>query len=103
MKINYEAARLLTWKAAWEADQGMDNNISASCAKAFATDYGMKTASDALQVFGGYGYATTYLIEKLFRDARVYQIYEGTSQIQHLIIGRWMLSKYAPIFDVPYR
>ncbi|MFX1466310.1 MAG: acyl-CoA dehydrogenase family protein [Promethearchaeota archaeon] len=103
MKINYEAARLLTWKAAWEADQGMDNNISASCAKAFATDYGMKTASDALQIFGGYGYSTSYLIEKLFRDARVYQIYEGTSQIQRLIIGRWMLSKYDPIFDVPYR
>ena len=99
MKMNYEAARLLTWKAAWEADQGEDNTISASCAKAFASDQGMKTASNALQIFGGYGYTTNYLIEMLFRDAKLYQIYEGTSQIQRMIIGRHMLSKYAPIFD----
>jgi len=102
MKINYEAAKLLTWKAAWEADNGRDNTISASCAKAFATDYGMKTASDALQIFGGYGYTTNYLIEKLFRDAKLYQIYEGTSQIQRMVIGRYMLSKYIPIFDKTY-
>jgi len=60
----YEAARLLTWKAAWEADNGMDNTISASCAKAFATDYGMKTASDALQIFGGYGYTTNFFCKR---------------------------------------
>jgi acyl-CoA dehydrogenase len=99
MKINYEAARLLTWKSAWEADQGRDNTISASIAKAFASDYGMKTATDALQIFGGYGYTTNYLIEKLFRDAKLYQIYEGTSQIQRMVVGRFMLSKYAPIFN----
>ncbi len=98
MKMNVDAARLLTWKAAWEADQGRDNTISASIAKAFATDYGMKTASDALQIFGGYGYTTNYLIEKLFRDAKLYQIYEGTSQIQRMIIGRHMLTKYNSIF-----
>ncbi|MFX1283712.1 MAG: acyl-CoA dehydrogenase family protein [Promethearchaeota archaeon] len=99
MKMNVDAARLLTWKAAWEADQGRDNTISASIAKAFATDYGMKTASDALQIFGGYGYTTNYLIEKLFRDAKLYQIYEGTSQIQRMVIGRYLLTKYNPIFD----
>ena len=98
MKMNVDAARLLTWKAAWEADQGRDNTISASIAKAFATDYGMKTASDALQIFGGYGYITNYLVEKLFRDAKLYQIYEGTSQIQRMIVGRYMLTKYSPIF-----
>jgi acyl-CoA dehydrogenase len=102
MKMHYEAARLLTWKAAWEADNNKDNTISASCAKAFATDYGMKTASDALQIFGGYGYTTNYLIEKLFRDAKLYQIYEGTSQVQRMIIGRFMLSKYSPIFEKTY-
>lgn len=99
MKMHYEAARLLTWKAAWEADNKKDNTISASCAKAFATDYGMKTASDAVQIFGGYGYTTNYLVEKLFRDAKLYQIYEGTSQVQRMIIGRFMLSKYQPIFE----
>ncbi|MFX1533277.1 MAG: acyl-CoA dehydrogenase family protein [Promethearchaeota archaeon] len=102
MKMHYEAARLLTWKSAWEADKGIDNNISASCAKAFSSDYGMKTVNDALQIFGGYGYTTNYLIEKLFRDAKVYQIYEGTSQVQRLVIGRWMLSKYDPIFKTTY-
>jgi acyl-CoA dehydrogenase len=98
MKMNLEAARLLTWKSAWEADQGQDNIISASIAKAFAADSGMKTVSDALQVFGGYGYTSNFLIEKLFRDAKLYQIYEGTSQIQRLIIGRYLLTKYNPIF-----
>ncbi len=99
MKINLDAARLLTWKAAWDADHGRDNTISASIAKAFAADYGMKTASDALQIFGGFGYTTNYLIEKLFRDAKLYQIYEGTSQIQRMIISRYLLTKYVPIFD----
>ncbi len=98
MKMHYEAARLLTWKGAWEADKGWDNTITASSAKAFATDYGMKTASDALQIFGGFGYTKNYLIEKLFRDAKLYQIYEGTSQVQRMIVGRFMLSKYEPIF-----
>ena len=73
--------------------------ISASIAKAFATDHGMETASNALQIFGGYGYTTNFLIEKLFRDAKLYQIYEGTSQIQRMIVGRHMLTKYEPIFN----
>jgi alkylation response protein AidB-like acyl-CoA dehydrogenase len=59
----------------------------------------MKTASDALQIFGGFGYTKNYLIEKLFRDAKLYQIYEGTSQVQRMIVGRFMLSKYDPVFN----
>ncbi len=102
MKMHYEAARLLTWKAAWEADNNKDNTVSASIAKAFATDYGMKTASDAVQIFGGYGYTTNYLVEKLFRDAKLYQIYEGTSQVQRMVIARFMLSKYLPVFEKIY-
>ena len=102
MKMNIEAGRLLTYKAAWEADQGWDNTITASCAKAFTTDNGMKIASDTLQIFGGFGYTTNYLVEKLFRDAKLYQIYEGTSQIQRMIIGRFMLSKYTPVFEKVY-
>ncbi|UCE14376.1 MAG: acyl-CoA dehydrogenase family protein [Candidatus Heimdallarchaeota archaeon] len=99
MKIHIDAARLLTWKAAWEADQGRDNTISASVCKSFASDYGMKAVSDALQIFGGYGYTTNYLIEKLFRDAKLYQIYEGTSQIQRMVIARHLLSRYNPVFE----
>ncbi|MHA2297592.1 MAG: acyl-CoA dehydrogenase family protein [Candidatus Hodarchaeales archaeon] len=102
MKINVDAARLLTWRSAVEADKGLDNVISASIAKAFASDHAMETASNALQIFGGFGYTTNYLIEKLFRDAKVYQIYEGTSQIQKMIIGRYMLSKYDPVFKKTY-
>ncbi|MFW9990469.1 MAG: acyl-CoA dehydrogenase family protein [Candidatus Odinarchaeota archaeon] len=102
MKMNTDAARLLTWRSAIEADKGVDNTISASIAKAFATDHGIETASNALQVFGGFGYTTNYLIEKLFRDAKLYQIYEGTSQIQRMIVGRYMLSKYEPVFKKTY-
>lgn len=102
MKANIDAAQLLTWKAAWEADQGKDNVISASIAKVFSSDHGMETVTNALQIFGGYGYTTNFLIEKLFRDAKLYQIYEGTSQIQKMVIGRFMLSKYEPVFDKTY-
>ena len=65
VKANIDAAQLLTWKAAWEADQGKDNVISASIAKVFSSDHGMETVTNALQIFGGYGYTTNFLIEKL--------------------------------------
>jgi acyl-CoA dehydrogenase len=94
MYKNIEAARLLTLKAAWEADQGKDNTISASCAKAFASDVAMETATEALQIFGGYGYLESFPIEKLFRDAKLYQIYEGTSEIQRIVISRHVLKQY---------
>lgn len=94
MYKNIEAARLLTYKAAWEADQGMDNNLSSACAKAFASDVAMEVTTEAIQIFGGYGYLRTYPVEKLFRDAKLYQIYEGTSEVQRIVISRFVLSRY---------
>ncbi len=94
MYKDIEAARLLTYKAAWEADQGMDNNLSSSIAKAFASDVAMNVTTEAIQIFGGYGYLRTYPVEKLFRDAKLYQIYEGTSEIQRIIISRFVMKRY---------
>ncbi len=94
MYKDIEAARLLTYKAAWEADQGMDNNLSSSIAKAFASDVAMNVTTEAIQIFGGYGYLRTYPVEKLFRDAKLYQIYEGTSEIQRIVISRFVMKNY---------
>lgn len=94
MYKDIEAARLLTYKAAWEADQGLDNNLSSSIAKAFASDVVMNVTTEAIQIYGGYGYLRTYPVEKLFRDAKLYQIYEGTSEIQRIIISRFAMEKY---------
>lgn len=88
MAKDIEAARLLVWRAAWEIDQGRRNTKFAAFAKAFAADMAMRVALDAVQVHGGYGYSTEYPVEKLMRDAKIYQIYEGTSQIQRLIIAK---------------
>ena len=94
MYKDIEAARLLTYKAAWEADQGMDNNLSSSIAKAFASDAAMNVTTETIQIFGGYGYLRTYPVEKLFRDAKLYQIYEGTSEIQRIVISRFVMKQY---------
>ncbi|MHA1707327.1 MAG: acyl-CoA dehydrogenase family protein, partial [Promethearchaeota archaeon] len=94
MYKDIEATRLLTYKAAWEADQGIDNNLSSSVAKAFASDIVMKVTMEAIQIFGGFGYLRTYPVEKLFRDAKLYQIYEGTSEIQRIIISRFVMKQY---------
>ncbi|MFX1313496.1 MAG: acyl-CoA dehydrogenase family protein, partial [Promethearchaeota archaeon] len=94
MYKDIEAARLLTYKAAWEADQGMDNNLSSSIAKAFASDVVMNVTTEAIQIFGGYGYLRTYPVEKLFRDAKLYQIYEGTSEVQRIVISRFVMKRY---------
>jgi acyl-CoA dehydrogenase len=88
MAMQVEAARLLVWKAAWAEDSGERNTTAAAMAKAFAADSAMKVATDAVQVFGGYGYMSEYPVEKLMRDIKIYQIYEGTSQIQRNIIVR---------------
>jgi acyl-CoA dehydrogenase len=88
MAMNIEAARLLVWKAAWSVESGQRNTTAAAFAKAFAADMAMKVATDAVQVFGGYGYMAEYPVEKLMRDIKIYQIYEGTSQIQRNIIVR---------------
>jgi acyl-CoA dehydrogenase len=88
MAMGIEAARLLVWQAATTIDRGERNTRYAAMAKAFAADMAMKTALDAVQVYGGYGFSTEYPVEKLMRDAKVFQIYEGTSQIQRLIIAK---------------
>lgn len=91
MRMRLEAARLLTYQAAWLVDQGQPNTLQASVAKATAADAAMWGATEAIQIFGGMGYSTEYPVEKLFRDAKVLQIYEGTSEIQRNIIAREML------------
>lgn len=88
MAMEHEAARLLTWRAASMIDAGTRNTKYASYAKGFAADAAMRAATNAVQVFGGYGYSREYPVEKLMRDAKIYQIYEGTSQIQRLIIAK---------------
>jgi acyl-CoA dehydrogenase len=93
MAIEVEAARLLVWKSAWAVDAGERNTTAAAYAKAFAADAAMRIATNAVQVFGGYGYMSEYPVEKLMRDAKIYQIYEGTSQIQRNIIVRELCRK----------
>ncbi len=88
MAINYEASRLLVWQAAWAVDAGVANPKLPAFAKAFAADMATKAAVDAVQVFGGYGYMKEYPVEKLLRDVKIFQIYEGTSEIQRNIIVR---------------
>jgi acyl-CoA dehydrogenase len=92
-----ETSRLLVWRTAWEADQGMDPTTSASIAKFYATEAAVETANEALQIFGGYGYTKMYPVEKLLRDIRVLPIYEGTSEIQRLIVSGYALNQYQPI------
>jgi acyl-CoA dehydrogenase len=88
MATEVEAARLLVWQAAWLADQGKRATLQSSFAKRFAADAVMKATTDAVQIFGGYGYIKEYPVEKLMRDAKLFQIYEGTSQIQRLVIAK---------------
>jgi acyl-CoA dehydrogenase len=92
MAIRTEATRLLYQKAAWNLDNGVNEPIISSFAKGFGADAAMATATDAVQVFGGNGYVKEYPVEKLMRDAKVLQIYEGTSQIQRLVIARQLLA-----------
>jgi acyl-CoA dehydrogenase len=96
MATEVEAARLLAWKAAVLLDQGKDNTIVSSHAKRFAADAAMKIATDAVQIYGGYGFIKEYPVEKLFRDAKIMQLYEGTSQIQRLVIARETLLPRRP-------
>jgi acyl-CoA dehydrogenase len=88
MATAIEAARLLVWQSAWLHDQGQRATLQSSFAKLFAADTVMKVTTDAVQVFGGYGYMKEYPVEKLMRDAKLFQIYEGTSQIQRLVIAK---------------
>lgn len=91
MAIGAEAARLCYLKSAWQADRGIRNTYMASIAKCLGGDVCNKSATDAVQIFGGNGFNTEYPVEKLMRDAKIYQIYEGTAQIQRIIISReWL-------------
>lgn len=92
MAIGIESARLCYQKAAWQIDRGERNTYLASIAKALAGDVANKAAADAVQIFGGNGFNTEYPVEKLMRDAKIYQIYEGTAQIQRLIISRELIA-----------
>ncbi len=91
MATNVDAARLLTWRSAWMLDSGEMASVESSMAKRFAADTAMQVATDAVQVYGGYGYTKEYPVEKLMRDAKLLQIYEGTSQIQRVVIARELL------------
>jgi acyl-CoA dehydrogenase len=93
MAMKYEATRLLMLKAAWSIAQGKLDAIESSYAKAFGADSAMAVATDAVQIFGGYGYTKEYPVEKLMRDAKLLQIYEGTSQIQRMVIARNLLAQ----------
>ena len=92
-----ETSRLLVWKSAWEADNQMDPTISASIAKFYATEASLEVANEALQIFGGYGYTKMFPIEKLLRDARLFRIYEGTSEIQRYIVSGYAMNVHQPV------
>ena len=92
MARDIEAGRLLVWKSACEVDAGRKNTYYASIAKMFAADVCMRITTDAVQIFGGYGYNREYPVEMLMRDAKIFQIFEGTSQIQRMIVGKILLS-----------
>src|SRR5215213_7263068 len=91
MATKVEASRLLVWKSAVLLDQGQRNTLASSHAKRFAADSAMEVTVDAVQVYGGYGFIKEYPVEKLMRDAKIMQLYEGTSQIQRLVIAREVL------------
>lgn len=95
MAIGVETSRLMVWRSASMIDQGKRNTYYASIAKAFASETANKCAADAVQVFGGYGFNSEYPVEKLMRDAKIFMLYEGTSQIQRLVISRMLLDKVA--------
>jgi acyl-CoA dehydrogenase len=91
MATKVEAARLLTWQSAALLDRGVRNTLACSHAKRFAADSAMEITVDAVQVYGGYGFIKEYPVEKLMRDAKIMQLYEGTSQIQRLVIAKEVL------------
>jgi acyl-CoA dehydrogenase len=91
MEMKISAARLLCWQAAWLSDHGQRNSMESAAAKCFAGDIAMQVTTDAVQIFGGYGYMKDYPVEKYMRDAKLHQIFEGTNQIQRLVIARQLL------------
>jgi alkylation response protein AidB-like acyl-CoA dehydrogenase len=95
MATELDASRLLVWRAAWMQDQGRKTTAESSIAKYYASEAAVRAANAAVQVHGGYGYIDEYPVGKYLRDARVTTLYEGTSQIQKLIIGRALTGESA--------
>jgi butyryl-CoA dehydrogenase len=93
MATEIDAARLLTWKAAWTKDSQKRFTLEAAQAKLFASEMAQRVTNKALQIHGGYGYSREYNVERYFRDARITEIYEGTSEIQKMVIADWVLNK----------
>ena len=91
MATRIEAARLLCLKAAWQKDNKLDYTVSAAQAKVFASETAMWTATEAVQIHGGYGFVKEYHVERMMRDAKITQIYEGTSEVQRMVISRAIL------------
>jgi alkylation response protein AidB-like acyl-CoA dehydrogenase len=91
MATRIEASRLLCLKAAWEKDNGIDYTLSSSMAKVFASETAMWTTTEAVQIHGGYGFVKEYHVERMMRDAKITQIYEGTSEVQRIVISRTIL------------
>jgi len=89
------ASRLLTWLAAWTIDRGARGTLESSIAKCFSSDAALRVADEAIQTFGGYGYMKEYPVEKLLRDAKLTQIYEGANEIQRIVTARELLKRYA--------
>ena len=94
MATDIDAARLLVRKAAWKQDSGARFSMEASIAKLFASEMATRVAHKAMQIHGGYGYSCEYPVERAYRDARITEIYEGTSEIQRLVIASWVLKSY---------
>lgn len=101
MATEIEAAKLMVYRAAWLKDQGMDYAVASAMAKLYASEVAMRTTIEAVQVHGGYGYVKEYHVERLMRDAKITQIYEGTSEIQRIVISRAILEGqlYLPIWS----
>ncbi len=93
MATEIDAARLLAWKAAWTKDQGRRYTLEAAQAKLFSSEMAQRVTNKALQIHGGYGYSREYNVERYFRDARITEIYEGTSEVQKMVIADWVLNR----------
>ena len=92
-----ETSRLLVLKAAWESDKGIDPTLNASISKFYATEACIEVIDEALQILGGYGYTKMFPVEKLYRDARLLRIYEGTSEIQRMVVAGYLMGGYKPV------
>ena len=101
MATQIDAARMLTWRAAFLKDQGVRHSRESAMAKLYASEVAMRVTTEAVQVFGGYGYVTEYPVERHFRDAKITEIYEGTSEIQRIVIAANVL-KHGPFGALGY-